>query len=298
MRRRAFLGLTGAALGALSLQGSASQTPPPGWIGSYSWSDRPPRAGGLSGLRVFDGGRSFVAISDRGGFVRGRFQRDAVGAITGVTSDEFVRLRALGQSPLRKGRTDAEGLAVAPDGSFYISFEQEARVLRYARLDGSAENLPTPEAFARFGGNAALEALAIDAKGTLYTMPEEPEGGDFPVWRFRNGAWDQPFGIPARAGFLAVDADFGPDGRFYLLERGFHGVAGFSSRVRSFRLRREGPTDERVEMQSATGMHDNLEGLSVWQDAKGLRLTMVADDNFFFLQRTEFVEYRPKSALA
>jgi hypothetical protein len=297
MRRRTVLGLTGAALAALTLQGSASQSPPAGWIGSYTWSNRPPRAGGLSGLRVTEGGMAFVAISDRGGFVRGRFLRDGAGVITGVSSDGFTRLRALGQSPLRKGRTDAEGLALAPDGSYYISFEQEARVLRYARLDGSAENLPTPKAFARFGGNAALEALAIDARGTLYTLPEEPEDRVFPVWRYRAGAWDQPYGIPAQGDFLAVDADFGPDGRFYLLERGFHGVAGFASRVRSFHLRSDGPTDERVEMQSETGVHDNLEGLSVWQDDKGLRLTMVSDDNFFFLQRTEFVEYRPRSAL-
>lgn len=45
-------------------------------------------------------------------------------------------------------------------------------------------------------------------------------------------------------------------------------------------------------MQSELGRHDNLEGLSVWRDAQGLRLTMVSDDNFMFFQRTEFVEYR------
>lgn len=45
-------------------------------------------------------------------------------------------------------------------------------------------------------------------------------------------------------------------------------------------------------MQSEVGRHDNLEGLSVWQDAQGVRLTMVSDDNFMFFQRTEFVEYR------
>jgi hypothetical protein len=43
---------------------------------------------------------------------------------------------------------------------------------------------------------------------------------------------------------------------------------------------------------SAVGQHDNLEGLSVWRDAKGtIRLTMIADDNFYFFQTTEIVEY-------
>ena len=36
----------------------------------------------------------------------------------------------------------------------------------------------------------------------------------------------------------------------------------------------------------------NGEGLSVWQAVDGLRLTMIADDNFRWFQRTEIVEYR------
>lgn len=292
MRRRSFLGLTGGALAALALQGSAAPSAPLGLMGAFTWRDGPEGLGGLSGLRVLQDGRRFVAVIDRGAFVEGTFTRDKGGRIVDVASGPVTQLRALGASPLRKGRTDSEGLAIAPDGSFLISFEGEARVLRYTRLDGPAENLPTPDAFAEFSSNGALETLAVDRAGTIYTLPEEPRSGGFPVWRYQDGAWAQPYSLPARDGFLAVDADFGPDGRFYLLERCFHGLAGFSSRVRSFRLGPQGAESERVEMQSPTGMHDNLEGLSVWQDAGGLCLTMVSDDNFLFLQRTEFVEYR------
>ena len=37
---------------------------------------------------------------------------------------------------------------------------------------------------------------------------------------------------------------------------------------------------------------DNLEGIAVWADGQGIRITMISDDNFLFVQRTELVEYR------
>lgn len=46
-------------------------------------------------------------------------------------------------------------------------------------------------------------------------------------------------------------------------------------------------------------MHDNLEGISVWQDPDGrIRLTMISDDNFMVFQRTEIVEYAVDPPLA
>ena len=45
--------------------------------------------------------------------------------------------------------------------------------------------------------------------------------------------------------------------------------------------------------------HDNLEGLAVWRDDSGaIRLTMISDDNFNLLQRTELVEYAVPETLA
>jgi hypothetical protein len=92
---------------------------------------------------------------------------------------------------------------------------------------------------------------------------------------------------------MPTGADFGPDGRLYLLERGFAGF-GFSSRVRAFTLNATGTRilSEQTLFTSPVGKHDNLEGLSVWTDSQErIRLTMVSDDNFRFFQRTELVEY-------
>jgi hypothetical protein len=294
MPKRPLLALTAGALLVLGLQGSASQTHPAGFLSAFVWQMEDDNFGGLSGIELSEDGQSFLAITDRGGWTRGTIARDADGLISAIDAQPVRLLRGRFEAALDTGRNDSEGLAVTADGTIYISFENVARVLRYDSIDGPAANLFTPRQFSSFQTNSALEALAVAPDGTLYTLPERSGKLDrpFPVWRFRNGKWDQPFGLRRDGGFLAVGADIGPDGRFYLLEREFHGLTGFASRVRSFQLSETGLSDERMVFTSAVGQHDNLEGLSVWRDTKGtIRLTMIADDNFYFFQTTEIVEY-------
>ena len=293
MPRRTRLGLTAGLLLALALESSAAIPPPAGFLSSYVLRSDNPALGGLSGIEVGEDGLHFTALSDRTHFVSGTFRRDDQGHIAEVTFGPMPVLRGKGPNPLAPGRNDSEGLAVAPDGTIFVSLEGVPRVLRYRRLDGPAENLPSPPDFARMSKNGALEALAVDAAGRLYTLPEETGSGGFPVFRFAGNRWSQIFDLPRDGAFLPVGADFGPDGRLYILERQFHGIAGFSSRVRALTLTDAGELAAiETVMQSPTGLHDNLEGISVWADAQGrLRLTMVADDNFMPWQRSEIVEY-------
>ncbi len=282
-----------AVLLALGLQGSATARFPAHYLSSFRWSGDDPLLGGMSGIELSPDGARFVAISDRGAITRGRVLRDAAGRITGLDAPPLHRLKGAGEAPLAGLRADSEGLAWAPDGRLYISFEGAARVLVYDRADGSAQNLPTPAAFAGMQVNSALEALAVDAAGRLYTLPERSGRQDrpFPLFVF-DGAWTQPFTIPRDGAFLPVGADFGPDGRLYLLERDFRGLAGFAARVRAFAIGPDGPGPAETVLETEAGTHDNLEGLSVWRDGAGaLRLTMVSDDNFQFFLRQEIVEY-------
>ncbi len=294
MPRRSHLGLTVAALLAIGLQGSAASVYPAGFLSAFRWAGDDPRLGGVSAIDLSPDGSRFVAVSDRGAIAAGRLLRDADGIITGIEAQPFQPLKGEQDAPLRAGRNDSEGVAWAPDGTIYVSFEGVARVLAYDGLGSSARNLPTPQAFRRMPINSSLEALAIDRRGWLYTLPESPGRQDqpFPVFVFDGTRWSQPFDIPRDGGFLPVGADFGPDGRFYLLERDFRGLAGFASRVRAFRFGPEGGDAGEVILQTSLGTHDNLEGLSVWQDAAGnIRLTMVSDDNFHFFLRQQVVEY-------
>lgn len=295
MRRRSFVGLTLGFAVVFGLVSSTNPPLPPGFLAAYHWQSNAPFFGGFSAIAISADGAQLLTLNDKSAYVLARISRDGNGRIAGISAGPIKNLTDQYGNPYAPYRRDTEGIAIAADGTLYISFERNARIAKFATLADKGILLPKHADFKTMYRNASLEALAIDADGTLYTLPERPNtrSASFPIYRFRNGAWDQPFGLPRRGFFLAVAADFGPDGRFYLLERQFHGLSGFASRVRRFVLGPNGPISEETLLQTKPGQHDNLEGLSVWRDATGmLRLTMISDDNLLVLQRTEIVEYR------
>ncbi|TFL18713.1 esterase-like activity of phytase family protein [Jannaschia formosa] len=258
------------------------------YLGSHVWRPGWHGAGGFSALWLGPEGRDFVALSDRGSWVRGTLLREGTGAVTEVAVAGRGPLLHSSGRRLRSTETDAEAIAGA-GSDWYIAFEGIHRVMRHPALDAAPERMPQPDAFRGVHRNAGFEALAADAEGTLYAIRERSGAEDrpFPVWRFRHGTWDRPFALRRDGRFLVAGADVF-DGRLYLLERDF-AVIGFRTRLRSFDLT---GGDERLEMQSALGAHDNLEGVSIWRDEAGrLRATMISDDNLRALQRTEFVDY-------
>ncbi|WP_417723292.1 esterase-like activity of phytase family protein [Salipiger sp.] len=297
MRNRSRRGLT-ATLALVLTFGGAACASEIAFVGSYTWRMDDARFGGLSGIELSQDGTTFTAISDRAGILTGRILRDG-GRITGVDAGPVAELMDLNGRPMPREIADSEGLAIGDDGRIYISFEGRNRVWAYTTPETPVA-LPRAAAFAGLQNNAGLEALAIDAQGRLYTLPER--SGDltrpFPVWRFDGTSWSEVFSIPRRGTYLPVGADFGPDGKLYILERLFNGFS-FRSRVRRFTVDDSSARDEETLLETYPFRHDNLEGLSVWQDDSGaIRLTMVSDDNFNPLQRTELVEYVVPESLA
>ncbi len=300
MRRRIALALGVALALAAALAGQARQESTEAiYLGSYTWRMEAAGFGGFSGLELAPDGTGFTAISDRGLRIDGRLQRRA-GVISGVRAGPLHPLLDPEGKRLTGVRNDPEGLAIRADGRSFVSFEGVHRVWAYLAPGAPAAWLPRHPDFKALQTNSSLEALAIDRRGWLYTLPERSGKmtRPFPLYRYRNGAWDKALSIPRRGHFLPVGADFGPDGRFYLLERDFAGV-GFRSRIRSFAISTSSVSDEREHLVTNTARHDNLEGIAVWRDEQGrIRLTMISDDNFRFFQRTEFVEYALPVALA
>ncbi|MAM63671.1 esterase-like activity of phytase family protein [Maritimibacter sp. UBA3975] len=293
MRRSLAVTITALALSPVA---TAQSLQPATFASSTLWSIADDSFGGWSGIEVDDTGTGFTAVSDRGLIVSGRLLRNARGWLIGAEAGPILSISHTDGGPLPRYWDDSEGLAIGPDGKVYISFEAQHRVNVYedAAADRATE-LPRAEGFADLQNNSSLEALAIDGEGALYTLPERSGELDrpFPVFRFRDGEWTIPFSLPRRGEFLPVGMDIGPDGRLYLLERTLSSTQlGFATRVRRFDIGEDGATGEITLLETQPRDHDNLEGISVWQDDLGdMRLVMIADDNHRFFQKNEIVEY-------
>lgn len=259
-------------------------------VGRYTLPAEGKTYGGLSAIHIGDDGRSLITISDRGTISRGEVVRDPEGQIVDILIDAPTPIDTFTFESGRKPR-DSEGIAVDEDGSIYISFEGMARVGKFADIDAPEQIIPMDLAFPEFEGNAGLEALAIDAEGTIYTIPERTGRYDkpFPIFRLDGNRWTQPYAVPRTGSFLVVGADFGPDGKLYLLERDFSGI-GFLTRVR--RVDFETLQAETI-LQTGLGTHGNMEGISLWQNEAGeTMMTLIADDNFRSFLNNEIAEYR------
>lgn len=279
------------AAGVASSVGAATVT----YVGTHVWQSDDADFGGFSGLEMSEDGSRYWALSDRATIRWGSVERDHAGRIRGMTTAGTARLRSTKGAPLKPGyEGDSEGLALDQNGTLWISFEGLNRVARYASPDSPAQAIPVLPAFADLPDNGGFEALAVLPDGSLLTVQERLGKGakSYPFYRFRNGMWDQPFSMAPSGSWLPVGADVGPDGRLYLLERNFRGIMGFASRVRRFTIAEDGLSEGEVLLTTPPGQYDNLEGITAWQDAQGIRISMISDDNFLFVQRTELVEYR------
>jgi hypothetical protein len=233
-------------------------------------------AGGLSGLELGPQGRSGIAVSDRGDLF----------AITLDRTDGVLSKATLTPWPTRsKIEGDVEGIAINDNKTYFFSLEGPATVISLSET-GDIKRIPRHPDFSKMESNRALEGIAIDQDGTLYTLAEK----GVQLYAFANGQWQRAAKIPRIGSFLAVGADFGPNNLFYLLERSVSPL-GFRTRVRRFDLNSETLT-EKTLLTTWPSHHDNLEGISLWQDASGAtRITMISDDNFLRIQRTQIVEF-------
>ncbi|MBO9407136.1 esterase-like activity of phytase family protein [Shimia sp. R9_1] len=297
MRHRLAIAITAclAVSGGLALWAEASN-PKSGTaehLSTYRWQIQAGWFGGFSGLEISEDGTQLITISDRGQIVSADIARenDVIVSLSNVKHDKVLNKK--GKFSPHTNQRDSEGLARLKNGALVVSFEGVHRVEAFTAPGTRPKSFPTEAWFEDMEGNAGFEALAVDPAGQLVVMPEDALENDrlIQAYVLQGKRWRAAFTLRRDKQFQPVGADFGPDGRLYLLERGFNGF-GFRTRVRSFHVDKTGASDEKILFRNGIGGHDNLEGLSVWRDAEGrIRLTMISDDNFRLIQRTELVEY-------
>jgi hypothetical protein len=261
------------------------------FVGAIDWKTE--SVVGISGLEVSRDGATFVGVTDHGWWVEGQFdRRDA--AIVSVDIEQVRPIIEHDGWPVSSRRvgdwSDAEGLAIADDGTAYISYERWARVSRFDTVNTPASYIRAHETFYDHADNWELEAVAVSPEGVAYAFSEKPLPDGFPIYRLdTNDLWQIDGYLREEDIFAIVGADFADDGSLYLLERKL--VVGFWWQSRIRRVRLDGREDV-VLWTSNRGDFGNLEGISVWYDDDGLRLTLVSDNNGAEGTPTQFVEFR------
>jgi hypothetical protein len=261
--------------------------------------------GGLSALRLDAKGEKFVSLSDKGDWFTGRIVYDGktMTALADVTTAPM--LGGDGRPLAARGWYDTESLA--DDGeTYYIGIERTQRIVRFdfghGGMTARGSEIAVPPAVRKLPSNKGLEALVVAPRGlplqgTLIAISERGLDTAGNILGFLiGGPTPGQFTVRRSEDFDISDAALLPSGDLLLLERKFSFRTGLGVRIRRIAaadLRRGAVLDGPAIFNADLGNEiDNMEGLAVHRDAEGeVVLTMVSDDNFFFLQRTLLLQF-------
>lgn len=281
------------------------------FIGGLRLSSSDKTFGGWSGIAVDEDGRGFVAVSDAGLWMTGKFDyRD--GRLSGVQGLSGGPLKALNGSNLRRERDrDAEAIefvsGASTRGRVLIAFEQNHRI---GRFNVGPQGLSAPKSYVRpnksrgrMSSLKGFEAMTVLTRGryrgSILAISERKRDskGRHTGWIFSGGK-GRSFSLTDIAGYDITGAAILPGGDVVVLERRFNWLEGVKMRLRRLPLEkvRPGANLEGQVLLEATMAQDidNMEGIAVHRDAKGNAIiTVMSDDNFNRLfQRTIVLQFR------
>ena len=271
------------------------------WRGTLELSSDDPRFGGLSGLLLEPDGKGLLAVSDDGHWVSARLRLDDRGFLVGLEDAEIDMLRDVDNRPvIGKRAGDAEALTRLGDGTSLVAFEQEHRIWRYpagpGALGRAAQPFPPPPGLERLEGNSGLEALTELPDGRLLALAEDNGGAPtIPGFLWQDGQWAE-VALVRRPPYRPTGATVLPSGDVLVLERRFSLLGGLGITIRRIPLAeiRPGATLE-GELLAELGppmIYDNMEGIAAQAEpGGGVRIYMIADDNFNVAQRTLLMSF-------
>lgn len=261
--------------------------------------------GGVSAIRVEPNGQRFLALTDKGYWLRGRITYDGA-APSGIADAEMAPILGADGRPLAaRGWYDTEALA-EDGGTIYVGIERVHQIVRFDYgkdgLLARGRPIPLPPEMRTLPANRGIEALAWVPKGmalggTLLAISERglDEAGDMRAFLI-GGPSPGLFTVKRSDDFDVTDAAITPDGELLILERRFSLLRGPAMRIRRLALAAIAPgavVDGQTLIEADAGYQiDNMEGLSVHRASTGeLVLTLVSDDNFSSIQRTLLLQF-------
>jgi hypothetical protein len=273
--------------------------------GGIELNSHQPGFGGLSSIRLFDGGTRFVIISDRGRWLRGKLNYDGE-RLASLGDVEMAPMLGEDGKPLAlKGWFDTESLA-DDGGIFYVGIERVNQIVRFDfGKDGfSARGKPieVPPQIRKLPYNKGLEAMTFVPRdlplgGTLIALSERGLDDAGNIMGFLiGGPAPGMFTVARTDDFEITEAAVTPQGGLLILERSFSLLKGAGMRLRRVPLKDVKPgaliKGEVLFEADRNYMIDNMEGLAVHTAANGdTVLTILSDDNFNPLQRILLLQF-------
>jgi hypothetical protein len=261
--------------------------------------------GGLSGLLIARDGASFVAISDRGQWFRGKltYRDGRLAALTDVETAPMVGPDGAAYSS--RARLDSEALTEHA-GKYCVGVERQNEIVcfDYAKqgLLARGQAIPVPAVVKTFPNNQGLEAVVgvpagQELAGALIAISERSlDSEENIVAVMIDGPRPGSFGIKRTGNYDVSDVALMPNGDLLLLERHFSLLRGIGVRIRRLQQRDIRPgavVDGVILIEADLGYQlDNMEGIAVHRSPSGETIiTLVSDDNFSALQRTLMLQF-------
>ena len=273
--------------------------------GGLALTSNHPAFGGISSLHMEPDGAHFLAVTDRGSWLRGRIVYQD-GKPAGVADAELAPILGSDGTPLAAQKWfDVESLAER-DGLFYVGIERVNQIVRFDirrhGLKARGAPLPVPPDFSTLTFNKSLECLAASANGMahaggLIVVTEESLDADGNLRGFvLKGSNATRFSVKRSDDFAVSDCTILPTGDLLLIERRFSVARGVAMRIRRVPLAaiQEGAVVNGAPLVEADLAYqiDNMEGIGIHRNAQGETvLTLVSDDNFSPIQRSLLLQF-------
>jgi hypothetical protein len=279
------------------------------WRGGLNLFGKTHFFGGYSGLAIDPSGRSLLAISDAGLWLKAEIAYDGR-RIKGLNRAVLGPILGPDGKPVRsEAERDTE--AVAPvsgnttEGTAFVSFEREHAIKRYPftadRFGPPSDAIRLPAGAKAMNPNQGIEAIAYLAagrlKGTLVAFSERrlDKRGNLQGWLI-GGPNPGAIALKRLGGFDITDVAPLPDGGIVVLERRFRYSEGVKMRIRRIaesELKPGSTMEGEVLLEAADNLNiDNMEAIAAHRANSGETiLTLMSDDNYNAFQRTLIMQF-------